>query len=617
MSSEEIPASNEAPGWATARESDFNLTDVNAPLTNIQTVDGFAISRVYVVAAEAAMHAGQAPQERTYAMLGSLASMLFKPNEPQEPFGPMARFGDKRSAQPSDFIGPPVAVLAAQVARLDHPAIRTRVADVVWLLDRKQVAAGQTALEGYVEIVRGVRDGALSFRGNGFDTFETADHLRRAMQIGKGIGWDSSASLVARDLTAQLRATAAQDKRIGTFRRLATLDLDYAITDAIVVASEASELAAGVPDLHSRHALLHVAARANRRAGRQQEADARLLEAGECLVSIASGGDGSAMLEAHWLEKAIAELQQVPQTRERRRELKHQLVEAQSRIIDELTHFSHEQDISALVEAARAAVSGRPLMAAISAFVRLSRSPTPEQLQEEALAQIEANPLHAIFASTTYDSGGKAVHKDPGMEGSGINGGLQRQIHQGESIRRSLTAREIETARLAIVTEHYITEEVLGLICGNSPFVPGDRETIFVSGILNFFRRDMISALHTLVPQLENSLRHVLRMHGYDVTKLNEDMTQQDLTLSALLDRMRPELEKIFGAPVITDIDNLFNSTGGPNLRNRVAHGSIPDGLPFGNDSVYACWLILQICCIPILRSWERLSAIYDAHTAV
>lgn len=95
----------------------------------------------------------------------------------------------------------------------------------------------------------------------------------------------------------------------------------------------------------------------------------------------------------------------------------------------------------------------------------------------------------------------------------------------------------------------HITEAVLGLICGNSPFVPGDREAIFVSSILNFFRRDMISALHTLVPQLENSLRHVLRMQGYDVTKLNEDMTQQDLALSALLDRMRPELEKILGLP--------------------------------------------------------------------
>jgi hypothetical protein len=74
----------------------------------------------------------------------------------------------------------------------------------------------------------------------------------------------------------------------------------------------------------------------------------------------------------------------------------------------------------------------------------------------------------------------------------------------------------------------------------------------------------MISALHVLTPQLENSIRHVLRSHGHDVSKLHSDMTQEDVNLSVLLDRFRPPMDAIFGGALVTDIDNVFNVRGGP-----------------------------------------------------
>lgn len=605
-------ADDATPRWKKASEQDFAATDVNEPLRNCSSADCSEISRLYKVAADAAEKAHESPKELTFAMLGSVASFMFTPNNRDEPFSPMARFGDRRTAQPSDFIGPLVAVLAGQIARLEHPAIRTRVADLVWLLDRKQVAAGQTALRGYLEIVTCVRDGTLSFRTTGIDTHDVAGHLRRGMQIAKALGWETEAALAIRRFSQELRESAFNKSRLASFRRLATLDLDYRISDPAVVASEANQLSKTTTDLHGRHSLLHIAARGYRKASQQPTADALLLEAGECLVSISASGDGSAMFEVHWLEKAIAELQQVPSTRERRRQLKHLLVDAQSRIFDELTRFSHEQDISPLLDAARAAVADKPLMQALGSLANLSIAPMPEALEQEAREQIAENPLSAIIASTTYDSSGKAVHKDAGINGQSDEGGLQRQIAQSEGIRRSLTAREIESARLKILEQHYMSEEAFGLICGNSAFVPGSQELIFVSGILSFFRGDTISALHTLVPQLENSLRHVVRMHGHDVTKLNDDMTQQDLSLSALLDRLGAELCAIFGPHMVADINNVFNYPGGPNLRNRVAHGLISDGQAYGPDSIYGCWLIFQLCCIPLFPHWEELSAIYD-----
>jgi hypothetical protein len=547
-------------------------------------------------------------------MLGAVASFHFKPHERDEPFGPMARFGDRRTAQPSDFVGEPVAILAAQIDAIGNPALRARIADVVWLLERKRATAGHAALAAYCEIVEGVRDGRFSFHGTGIEGYDVSEHLRRAVQLAKALGWETQPSRRVRDLVADLRVRNARERRQGGFLRLAALDLDYRISDADVIATEAESLAGEHNEWHARHSLLRIAGRAYRHGGRATDSERCFLAAAECLVSVADASGGSAMFETHWLERAIAELHHVPNTKERRRELKHRLVDAQSRIIDEMSRASYGEDISELIHAASDAVSGQPLMTALRKFALLSLAPIPESLEEDARSQIKENPLSYIFPMTKYDSSGKPVHRDGGMDGGSEGSALQRQIALLEQIRRSLTAQgKIEPARVAILDEHFIDERAIGLICYHSPFVPENRTGLFTSGFLDFFRGDMIAGLHTLVPQLENSLRHVLRMHGHDTTKLNEDMTQENLSLTSLLDRLRPELDAILGANLVTDIDNVFNHPSGPNLRNRLAHGLLSDWDAFGHDSIYACWVIFQLCCLPLLRAWDELASQFEA----
>jgi hypothetical protein len=125
---------------------------------------------------------------------------------------------------------------------------------------------------------------------------------------------------------------------------------------------------------------------------------------------------GSGMFEAHWLERAMSEMQNVPGTKDRRRELKHRLVDAQSRIIDEMNHFSHSEDISAEAAAAKEAVAGKPLILALRALSRLSHAPMPAELEADARKLIAENPLASMFAATQYDAQGKAVHRDRGLE---------------------------------------------------------------------------------------------------------------------------------------------------------------------------------------------------------
>ena len=247
-------------------------------------------------------------------------------------------------------------------------------------------------------------------------------------------------------------------------------------------------------------------------------------------------------------------------------------------------------------------------------MARATRSPEPKQLRDEARRSISEHPLSSLFGSTHYDHDAKPVHR---TSGGGIADGndeaMLEHIARSEKIRRSLVvAGTNEPVRQTIMLEHTIAETKIAILCRHSVFVPDDREGLFAAGLLHFFHGDMIAALHILLPQLENLLRHVLRLHGHDVIKLNEDMTQESFGLTQMLTRLRPELETIFGDAVLAEIDSLFLYRGGPQLRDRTSHGLLHHWEPFGHDAIYACWLVYRQLCIPLLPHWGKLAPSLD-----
>jgi hypothetical protein len=92
-----------------------------------------------------------------------------------------------------------------------------------------------------------------------------------------------------------------------------------------------------------------------------------------------------------------------------------------------------------------------------------------------------------------------------------------------------------------------------------------------------------------------------------DATKI-----QEDRTISALFEQMRPELDSIFGSAITTDIENVFLKKPGPYIRHSIAHGLLHDGEPYSDDALYACWLIFQLCLIPLYQHREHLRLPFD-----
>jgi uncharacterized protein DUF4209 len=212
------------------------------------------------------------------------------------------------------------------------------------------------------------------------------------------------------------------------------------------------------------------------------------------------------------------------------------------------------------------------------------------------------------------DSHGKPIHRYSVMsDDDNGDGPIQQQIARSESIRRTATAfGRLEPARQTIMAEHGVTEETFSFLCHNSPFVPRGHEGLYANGIARYFQGDTLGAIHILTPQFENSLRHVLRMAGHDVTKINNDMTQEDFNFSVMMQKLRLALDGIFGSNWVAAIDSVFNYRGGPNLRNAVAHGHLTDGAMFSEDIIYACWLVLRMCCVPLLPHWDNLAEAYS-----
>jgi hypothetical protein len=128
------------PPWVRATAEDIAGLDVEAPLNGTTSADCNELSDLYRAAATSSDGSAEpdTPAVRAFVMLSAVTGMHFKPEERNEPFGPMVVFADgRRSAVPSDFRSH-VDLLADMAERASHPVLRARLSDVCWLLDRNE-----------------------------------------------------------------------------------------------------------------------------------------------------------------------------------------------------------------------------------------------------------------------------------------------------------------------------------------------------------------------------------------------------------------------------------------------------------------------------------------------
>jgi hypothetical protein len=606
------------PDWLQATLEDIHSVDIDAPLAGCREANCRVIGDIYHAAASDLKSDNEADRSKclVYHMLAAAMHMHFKPHERHEPFGPILVMDGRRSAIPSDFRAQ-VDAFAIAAERTKNPVLKARLADLCWLLDRKKAALGFIALTSYVEIVAGMETRELTHRtldASGALHHKSRDLLLRALCIGQSLGRDKSETLAAQDAVRRLRNQSLTDGSQVEVLRFAALDLDFGVSEPVEVAAGIETVLArgnSNNDRHSEVELWRLAARAYGYAKSDADRDRCLSRAADVLEKEAEAVGGSAMLSSHFLVQAITQLGRIPGQRERRKALRHKLIDVQANVIEEMNSFGQKIDLTDIADATKEQIGKRALFDQLFIFAFLSNIPEPDHLRDEAIQSIRDHPLSSMFATSHMDREGKVLHRSkgglPGNEGQ--EDAIRVQIARSESLRRSLVAEgTVAAARAHINVQHMIDVELFALLMEHSPFVPDNLVRTFATGFARFFQGDFISATYVLTPLLENSLRHVLKNHGHDVTIFDDaTQTQQDRTISSLYEQMRPELDAIFGMALISDIDRVFLSKPGPHLRHAVAHGLLADGDPFGADAVYGCWLIWRLCLAPLVPHRDQI----------
>lgn len=159
-----------------------------------------------------------------------------------------------------------------------------------------------------------------------------------------------------------------------------------------------------------------------------------------------------------------------------------------------------------------------------------------------------------------------------------------------------------------ICSEHNVKIEDLVFIVENNSFIPSGREHFYARGLLAGLQKDPIVAIHLLVPQLENSLRHILNQRGSITSKSGS--IQDDALLGEIL-RM-PELLEILGQDTVFALRGLLVERMGSNIRNDLCHGLLSVSQFWEAEMLYLWWLILCLCLAPSFKQWHETQTAPD-----
>jgi hypothetical protein len=124
----------DAPPWLRATSADVQAVDFEAAIAESATADSDELGDRYraLLQPEAGgTELSDTPMVRIFNLLSSVLGLHFKPEQKNEPFGPMVTFADGRpSAIPEDFRKAHIDVLAYMAERTTNPVLRARLCDL-------------------------------------------------------------------------------------------------------------------------------------------------------------------------------------------------------------------------------------------------------------------------------------------------------------------------------------------------------------------------------------------------------------------------------------------------------------------------------------------------------
>lgn len=594
------------PEGTIATAEDLRTSRMNDAIASASREGYASIWQALSMAAANALDENRPAEAKALWLVADATSMMLKPKSVNEPFAPMTVFGDRRSAIASDFSPEDVAFFVAVAAEVADHHVRARLSDVIWLCGSPRDAMfARIAIDAY----RAIPLTAENWTRDACDCWERAIALCLQLRAGAG----------PRLQEIETALLSIFDTNIGTYGFFA-LSVSRLIFENNLGRSRGRETADRLADrgnellekssYEARGYLDAAALWYGRLAEKSLQADMTCAIAetwAKEAASRASAEQPSNMVAASFYENAIQTLRRVPRglraaraVDQRLTELYALLEQAGKASLGEMGVVSSGPiDISELVEAAQASVRGKDLSGALLAFCNVHRGARKSKLKEFAEKMLREHPLQALFASTHLSRDGRVVAKRPGFgfgsaDSEEYQVTLRAEMVKNYSMEIGLIAQgQLLPALDVLSLEHRVREADLEYVLLNSPIVPAGRASLLAKGLFAGFERDLASALHLLVPQVEHLVRWHLKAAGVKTTTLSLDGIETENGLSTLMDL--PEVVSIFGEDLAFEFKALFCDAFGPNLRNEIAHGLLDASSCQTAQTFYAWWLVLRI----------------------
>lgn len=612
----ETPADAPWPPQALVTPADFRSVDYNAVVRDIPSVYDHTLESSFMKVARE--NRDREPDFSVYRLLASACGLHFRLHDNAGTFGPQMTVENGRTPIPEDWLGAQTDAIFEILAEVEHPAVRARLADVVWTNDRKKSKAAEIAVGAYCECAEGLIKGNYEnrFESQNDVSLESVDIIERAAQIHSRSSKRGSAmhDRVA-TILIELYAKARAHNDVAPLHRLASLLSRYSLIsmDDLAIHLEEAALAAELKsDAYplAVKKLWELAAFGHEELKRTDEQRRCLLASVEQTLRMAPQ-TGSASGAVHWYRQAIGELRTIPGTEQRREELRKEMRVLQEKSLEEMGTFSIPLDLTEIATGTIAVFEKLSLPEGLRQFAFLVRPSKAEDMRKQA-AEKETG-IAGMFAASHLDSEGKIIAEVEGASFDGSSpseGWLKSKMIQNLQLSMEIAVKgQLEPARQFLASEFPLSERHFTFIALQSPFVPRSHAATFALGFARLMQGDMLSAGPILIPQLEHCLRHVLLNSSTDTSKMRNDLTQEDRSLSTLLETYREDLTRIFGEDIVLNIDLLFNHRPGPALRHEFAHGKVGD-YSYADPAVYySCCFIYMLTCIPLMPGWAQFVA--------
>lgn len=554
-------------------------------------------------AAKAAIENGRNSEGRVLWILADSCSMTLRPASLNEPFSPIVVMDGRRSALPEDFLADEVSLLSVIYMLIDDAKLKGRISDIVWLLEKpRNPAAALSAIDSY----RNIPITTDSWVTDGRKCWDRAIQLCIMLRAGAG----SRIHEIEAALTDRLVQSVEADGYLALW--IAELLSKHRLGgNPVLIAQKLEELAIGFSKENDlpRSRDYFDASSDWYKIGKVESKSAEMIV--RCAEGLAleadsriSGDSPSHMVAVSFFESAIKKYRSVPK-RERSKhrvdeiidQLRTRLNESGERSLGEMGVIKSDPiDITELVNQARDFVRGKPAVEALRAFSNVYGGANEEKIREFSKELLAKHPLQALFSATHMSRDGRVIAKRPGADLSGTDSEdtVWPEMIKHYVMEISIVVQgDVWPALEVVRQEHRLKEGDFLSVAKESPIVPPGSESLIAKGLFFGYDNDFVSALHILVPQLENMIRYHLKRAGVKTTHLDAFGIETENGLSTLMELA--EVKEIFGENFSFEIKALFCDPFGPNLRNELAHGLLSHDDCQSVHAVYAWWLILRV----------------------